>query len=519
MRRILLAFCLLFAIPALAQEQPGTTLPDADEKTAELDAYIAKAMQDWNLPGLSIAVVQDGRAVYLRGFGARAIGSAARVDAHTRFGMMSTTKALTAMAVAMLVDEGKLAWDDPVQKTLPWFQLADAEFSRRLTVRDTLRHNAGVGPHADLLWARGDLSARQILERVRELAPGYQPYASFGYANVMYQLAGELVAVASGMPWERFVETRIFAPLGMAESSATYAGMLAQASDNVSAAHFEIDGKLKRIGDGSVDSVPAAGAAWSSASDMARWMTFLLAGGELDGKRLVSENNFREMFQPQALVPAAEFYPTAQLTRPHWTSYGLGWFQQDYRGHYVAMHTGSIDGRVSIIGLMPDAGLGVYVFGNADHVELRHALLWKVMDLYTDAPARDWSAELLALYGERKDKGKAAQREQDARRVKGTRPSHALSAYVGTYTHRAFGEVEVGQRKGRLNLRFGPLPENYGPLAHWHYDTFRWRNGDARHGETQAQFELASDGSIGSLTLGGDASVRFVRHEREEPDK
>ena len=346
-------------------------------------------MHDWNLPGLSIAIVQDGRPVYLKGFGARVVGEPARVDAHTRFGMMSTTKALTAMAVAMLVDEGKLAWDDPVQKTLPWFQLADADFSRRLTVRDTLRHSAGVGPDADLLWLRGDLSSRQILERLRELAPAYPPYSSFGYANVMYQLAGELVSVASGMPWDRYVETRIFTPLGMTESSATYAGMLAHHSGNVSAAYFEIDGKLERVGDGSVDSVPAAGAAWSSANDMARWMTFLLAGGEVDGKRLVSEKSFQEMFQPQALVPAGEFYPTAQLTRPHWMSYGLGWFQQDYRGHYVAMHTGSIDGRVSIIGLMPDANLGVYVFGNADHVELRHALLWKAMDLYPDAPARD----------------------------------------------------------------------------------------------------------------------------------
>jgi CubicO group peptidase (beta-lactamase class C family) len=519
MRSLLLASCLFCASAGLVHAQPATTEVAVDSKAAELDAYIDKAMQDWNLPGLSIAVVRDGHPVYVKGFGARVVGEAARVDAHTRFGMMSTTKALTAMAVAILVDEGKLAWDDPVQKTLPWFQLSDAEFSRHLSVRDTLTHNAGVGASADLLWLRGDLTSRQILERVRFLEPGYQPYSSFGYANVMYQLAGERVAEASGMSWARFVETRIFAPLGMTESSATHAGMLGQRSDNVSAAHFRIDGKWRQVSDGSVDGVPAAGAAWSTAHDMARWMGFLLAGGEVDGRRLVSEQNFREMFRPQVLVPAAEFYPSARLTQPAWTSYGLGWFQQDYRGHYVAMHTGSIDGRISIIGLMPDAKLGVYVFGNADHVELRHALMWKVMDLYTDAPSRDWSAELLALYDGFEAKGKEAEKAQEARRIKGTRPSHRLADYAGIYLHPAFGDVEISQRKGRLHLRFGPLPENAGPLSHWQYDSFRWRGGDGRHGEIPAHFEQASDGRIAALTLGGDAAMRFQRQEPEKQDQ
>ncbi len=512
MRASWLALCLLSCSWAgLAQAQPGQTAVAEDAHAAELDAYIGKAMVDWNLPGLSIAIVHDGRPVYLKGFGVRELGKPDRVDEHTRFGMMSTTKAMVALAVAMLVDEGKLAWDEPVQKVLPWFEMPDAAFSRKLTVRDTLRHNAGLGPDADLLWVRGDLDSRQILERVRELTPAYAPYSGFSYANVMYQVAGELVAAASGIPWDRFVETRIMQPLGMNESSASHAGMLAQHADNVSVPYFEIDGKLRRVSDGSVDGVPAAGAAWSSASDMARWLAFLLADGQVDGKRLVSEKNFRELFAPQVLVPAEEFYPTAKLTRPHWISYGLGWFQQDYRGRFVAMHTGSIDGRTSIIGLMPEANLGVYVFGNADHVELRHALLWKVMDLYTGAPQRDWSAELLGLYGELKAEGKKKKAERDAKRVTGTRPSHPLAAYAGTYSHPAFGDIEVTLEKRILTLRVGPLPENSGPLKHWHYDSFRWHAGDGRQGEPDAQFGQSSDGSIDSLLLGEGNPVRFDR--------
>lgn len=509
--RMLLALLLLCS-PIAAIAQPA---PVREDRAAELDAYIPKAMADWNLPGLSIAVVKDGKPVYVEGFGVRALDAPGRVDADTRFGMMSTTKAMTALAVAMLVDEGKLAWDDPVQKTLPWFEMPDAAFSRQLTVRDTLRHDAGLGPEADLLWVRGDLDTRQILERVRYLTPGYAPHADFVYANVMYQVAGELVATASGMPWERFIETRIMAPLAMTRSSATCAGMRSAAAGNVSSAYFEVDGKLRKVDDCTVDAVPAAGAAWSTANDMARWLAFLLDDGQVGGKRLVSQDNFDEMFKPQAIVPPGEFYPTAKLTQPHWVTYGFGWFEQDYRGHFVAMHTGSIDGRTAIVGLMPDAHLGVYIFGNADHVELRHALMWKVLDLYTGAPPRDWSAELLKLYGDARTEGKQEQAAHDARRVKGTQLSHPLAAYAGTYTHPALGDLEVILRNGNLQLHVGPMPENAGPLRHWQYDTFRWKPGDGRYGEMGVLFGQAAAGSIDAVSLDFGRPVRFERKQRE----
>lgn len=517
MRAWILGLCLCLGIPSLAWAQESAA--PADANSAELDAYIDQAVRDWKLPGLSIAVVKDGETVYLKGFGVRSMDEAAKVDEHTRFGMMSTTKALTSLAVAMLVDEGKLAWDDPVQKTLPWFQMSDAEFSRKLTVRDTLRHNAGLGPEADFLWSRGDLDSLQILERVRYLPMAYTPYSTFSYNNVMYQLAGELIATASGMTWERFIQTRILDPLGMRESSPTYAGMVAQQSGNVSRAHFEIDGKLKHVDDGTVDSVPAAGSAWSSAHDMTVWMKFLLGGGELDGQRLVSEKNFAELFTPQVMVPASEFYPTAQLTKPHWITYGLAWFLQDYNGHFIAMHTGSIDGRTAIIGLMPEANLGVYVFGNADHVELRHALMWKVMDLYTGAPPRDWSAELLKLYGEQKAQRKAALAKHDAGRIKGTQPSHALADYSGRYLHPAFGDVEIERSRGKLRMRFGSLPENVGPLTHWQYDSFRWRGGDGRYGDMPVRFETGANGHIAALLIGGSEPIRFVREAPADTGK
>jgi CubicO group peptidase (beta-lactamase class C family) len=501
-RTAALCCALLAPLAASAQRRPA---PDAD-----LDAYIAKGMQDWKIPGLSIAVVRNDTVVYAKGFGVRKLGAPDRVDARTLFGMMSTTKAMTALSIAMLVDSGKVAWDDPVTKHLPWFQLSDPYVTRELTVRDLLRHDSGLG-NADLLWVRGDLPTRQILERVRGLKLAYSLRNGFIYQNVMYQVAGEVVAAASGMPWDRFVKTRIMDPLGMTRSQPTLAAMLASRDPNVSAAHFEIDGATRTIEESPVDPVPAAGAAWSSAEDMGKWMRFLLDSGKVGGTRLVSDASFRELFKPQAFVSAAEFYPTAELTKPHWMTYGLGWFQQDYRGKFVAMHTGSIDGRTAIIGLIPDERVGVYVFGNTDHAEFRHALMWRALDLYTGAPARDWSAEFLKLYAARKAKGAKATAEQEAKRVTGTRPSASIDQYAGTYDHPVYGDMKFDLADGALTAHFGPSADNAGRLEHWHYDTFRAKLGDGRGGWTYFTFRLDGDGKVAAVRFQDEASLEFTR--------
>lgn len=490
---------------APAQGQKARKPADAD-----LDAYIVKGMQDWKIPGLAIAVVKNDSVVYAKGFGVRTLGRADSVNAQTMFGMMSTTKAMTALAVAMLVDSGKVAWNDPVTKHLPWFQLSDPWVTRQLTVRDLLRHNAGLG-NADLLWVRGDLPTREILERVRDLPMAYSMRSGFIYQNVMYQVAGEVVAAASGMPWERFVKTRIMDPLGMTRSQPTLAALRAAREANVSTAHFEIDGVARAIDESPVDPVPAAGSAWSNAEETAKWLRFLLDSGRVNGKRLVSEASFRELFAPQAFVGADEFYPTAELTKPHWTTYGLGWFQQDYRGKFVAMHTGSIDGRTAIIGLVPDERVGVYIFGNTDHAEFRHALMWRVIDRYTGAPARDWSAEFLTLYADRKAKGEKARAEREAKRVTGTAPSLALASYAGTYEHPVYKDLRVEVVNGALVVHFGPSAQGTGTLAHWNYDTFRTRMGDGRDGWTYFSFRLGADGAVAAVRFDDAAGLEFKK--------
>lgn len=500
--RSLLALCALLVTSA------GAQVPDLDE-------FIERGMRDWRIPGLAVAIVHNDSVVYAKGFGTRVIGANAPVDTRTMFGIMSTTKAMTALAVAMLVDEGKVAWNDPVTKHLPAFRLSNAWVTQEVTVRDLLTHVAGLG-NADLLWTRGDLSTRDILTRVARLDLAYSLRSDFIYQNVMYQAAGEVVTAASGMPWERFVESRIFAPLGMTRSRATLANVRALNDANVSAAHWDFGGDdgrgdVRRIEEQPVDPVPAAGAAWSTADDAARWMRFLLDSGRVNGTRLVSEASFRELFRPQVIVPAAQFYPSIALTRPRWMTYGLGWFQQDYNGMHVAMHTGSIAGRTAIVGLVHDQRLGVFFFANRDHEEFRHALMWRVIDRYTGAPYRDWHTQLKKIYDERAARGARAVAARDAARVPNTSPSHALEAYVGTFAHPVYATLQVRLVNGALALNVGPLAQNAGALEHFHYDTFRVRLGDGRNGWTYVTFRTGGDGRVAAVRYRDSPALEFTR--------
>jgi len=253
------------------------------------------------------------------------------------------------------------------------------------------------------------------------------------------------------------------------------------------------------IENASVDPVDAAGSVWSSVEDMSRWLRFLLAEGVTgEGRRLLKEETVEELFTPQTLVPGPQFYPTAQLTKPHWTTYGLGWFQHDYQGRKVDFHTGSIDGMVAIAGLIREQELGVYVLGNRDHVEVRHAVMYRVFDLYGDGPPRDWSAELKELYDG--IAARASEARADADPVEGTSPSVEASALVGTYSDPLYGTVEVRSTPEGLVLSYGSGRE--GPMEHRHYDTYEVRWTARWRGSATATFELGPDGGVRAVTLG-----------------
>jgi CubicO group peptidase (beta-lactamase class C family) len=468
-----------------------------DQPARQLDTYTAQAVRDWGTVGLAISVVKDGRVVFAKGYGVRELGKPGAVDSATLFAIGSTTKAMTAAAIGMLVDEGKVRWDDPVTKHIPNFQMYDPWATREVTVRDLLTHRAGL-PNADYLWYANANSTAEILRRVRFIPPAYSPRSSFIYQNVMYAAAGQVIANVSGMSWEDFVRTRIFAPLKMERT----VPLLSQASTmpNVGSPHDRIDDTLRVIQNASVDPVAAAGSVWSSVSDMAKWMRFILDSGRVDGKTLIKPTTVGELLKPQQPVPAGQFYPTARLTKPHWMTYALGWFQQDYEGRAVSYHTGSIDGMVAIIGLIPAERLGVYVLANTDHAEVRHALMWKAFDLWgpNRTTSRDWSSDLRALYGQQATTAAAAAKAAAAKRVAGTKPTLPIARYLGVYADSLYGETTVTSAGDVLRIRVGTLE---GTLEHWQYDTFRIRWDRRWAGTTLATFMIDASGSPSRLEI------------------
>ena len=506
-------YTLVTALLALPFASSAAQTRPALDPLAGLDAYTAKAVADWRVPGLAIAVVKDGRIVFAKGYGVRELGKAAPVDTQTLFAIGSTTKAMTSASLGMLVDEGKLRWDDRVTKILPGFQLADPYVTRELTVRDLLTHRTGLG-NADVLWYRADNSPEEVIRRVRFAEPAYSLRSSFIYQNIMYAVAGQIVATESGMPWERFVRTRIFAPIGMVNSVPLLDS--AQRRPNVAAPHDRSGDTIRVISNASVDAVASAGAVWSSVADMARWMNFVLDSARVGGRRLLKPETYAEWLKPETMVTAQEFYPTARLTTPHWTTYAFGWFQEDYSGHMVDFHTGSIDGMVAIIGLIPDQRIGIYVLANLDHAEVRHALMYRVFDAYLGNPPRDWSADLLRLYGGLRASADSARRRAIARRIPDTRPSLPLAQYAGTYADSLVGDVVVTGEGGKLRLRMSST--HSGTLEHWEYDTFRLRWDNAWEGTEFATFTIGRDGAPSRLDFDG-AVLRRVDRQRDRTQR
>lgn len=490
--------------PTLLVLGPTATLRGQEFPVDAFDAYVRHAFNDWNAVGLAVAVVKDGKLLFARGYGEQELGSGRMVDEETRFAIGSTTKAMTVAALGMLVDEGKLAWDDPVVKHLPWFELSDPWMTREITVRDLLTHRAGLG-NADLLWYENPVSREWVVEQIRYAKLAYSPRSAFIYQNIMYATAGLVVEAVSGMPWAEFVEQRIFAPLGMTESFTHLAQT--QGQPNVARPHDIVDGQRVVIENASVDPVDAAGAVWSSVEDMSRWLRMLLAGGVApDGTRLLSRAVVEEMFRPQTLV-TVEMYPTVRVTKPNWMTYGFAWFQHDFRGHKLDFHTGSIDGMVAIAGLVRDLDLGVYVLGNLDHVEVRHALMYRVLDYFL-APeqVRDWSAELKMLYDGIARRADSARARRERSRIPNTQPSHELEDYAGTFTNEMYGKVTVEVRDGALYMTRSPGLQ--GPASHWHYDTFQVDLHTQWRGDLLATFHTAPNGTVGAVDFYG---VRWER--------
>jgi CubicO group peptidase (beta-lactamase class C family) len=477
---------------------------DITKQLKEFDAYVEKGRAQWQMPGMAVAVVKDGKVIFKKGYGVRQLGTKNMVDTQTIFGCGSTTKAMTAVCMAILVDEGKVSWDDAVIKHLPEFQLYDPAVTRELKIRDLFIHNSGVG-NADFLWSVMNISSEEILRKMQQVEPSYSMRSSFIYQNIFYLAAGKVIEKIAGQKWEDFIQARIFQPLGMKR---TFSTLKSIQDPNQSKPHYLVNGSIKVIEPTSADQVGPAGSVYSCVDDISKWAICMLDSSKYEGGRLLKSNTWTELFRPQVIVPASEFYPTMKLTKPNWTTYGLGWFQHDYKGKKINYHTGSLAGEIAIHGQLPDAKLGIYVFGNYDHAELRHALVYKVFDLFALGGNRDWSTEFLMLYTGIKQQGEKAEKDFEAKRVANTNPSKPLADYVGKYSDPLYGEVEITLADKKLLVNVNNFVK--ATLSHWHYDTFRGDYEKDWYGKAIASFSLDAAGKIEKLNFEG---MEFVREK------
>jgi CubicO group peptidase (beta-lactamase class C family) len=458
------------------------------------DAYVARSMADWKVPGLALAIVRNDSVVLARGYGVRTLGKPDPVDAHTLFAIGSATKAFTAMAVAMLVDQGKVKWDDRATNYLPELQLYDAYATRELTVRDLLTHRSGLTA-ADLIMFAEHMTRDSILHQVRYVKPTWSFRSHFGYSNLMYLAAGQIAARVTGESWDEVIRDRIFEPLGMVSSSTSIRALEGQ--PNVATPHDEIDDTVQTIPYFNLDNAGPAGSINSNVLDMAQWLRFQLGGGRVGGRPLVSAAAFEETHTPQTVVPLEGFWKLAAADA-HLLSYGLGWFLHDYKGREVVQHGGNIDGMSALVGMLPEEKTGVVILSNLDGNDLTYALMFRVFDAYLKQPPKDWSAVFLKADRELLAQSKEEQQKKEAQRTTGTSPSLPLEKYVGTYTDTLNGDAVVRQANPGLVLQYGTLVAD---LAHWQYDTFQatWRQ--RRLGKSYVSFTLDATGKVDAMKV------------------
>lgn len=478
------------------------TFSFAQSPPADLHSWVERTMHEFQVPGAAVAVVKDGKLVYAKGFGVRELGKPEKVDEHTLFGIASNSKAFTAAALAMLVDEGKLKWDDPITAYLPWFAVNDPYITRELTIRDTLSHRSGLGLGAgDLMFfPPSTLTRDQILQRTRFIKPASSLRSKYAYNNIMFLAAGQVVPAVSGKSWDDFIRERIFQPLKMNESVTSVEAALENA--NHASPHSKIDGKVVPITWQGMDNAGPAGAIASSVSDLSKWMLLQLNHGTTaEGKELFSQKRSREMWAPATIVPISDPPKPLAATRPNFACYGLGWFLRDYHGRKLVYHTGGLTGQVSKTLLVPEEKLGIVVLTNQEQGGAFEAIIYHLLDQYLDLPKTDWTASFSEA---RKIREKEAdEKEQKARlaRVANSRPSLDLGGYAGEYKDPWYGTATIELAGGGLVMKFSNSPTMMGDLKHWQYDSFvvHWR--DRTIPDAYLWFGLRPDGSIESVKM------------------
>lgn len=496
MKKLLLPL-LFVATPAVAEPPDGFV------------ERVESVREQSGVPGVTIAIVEDGRTTLAKGWGVRKLGARDKVDADTIFPTGSTGKAFTVAALAQLVDSGKIKWDDRVVDHLPSFQMYDPWVTREITIRDLLVHRSGLGLGAgDLLFApRSNIPRAEAVRRLRYIKPATSFRSGYAYDNVLYMVAGQLIEEVTGETWEAYVERHILKPAKMLASTSDEDKRLA--TPNRAFPHARLDGAFRGLGrqellsekDGLARNAAPAGGLAISANDMSKWLALQLEKGELPGgTRLFSEAQHDEMWKPVVLQPIAPRPDNLKAVAPMFYTYALGWDVQDYRGTKIVWHGGAVFGFLSAVVLIPEKNVGFAIEVNSEDGEVVRGLMYELLDHYLDKPKDDWPAKL-AQY--KRDQGAAVLKLMQAPAAKPAQvgPSLPTARYVGTYADPWYGNIVVADTPQGLTIDFKSTPRMSGRLEHWQYDTFVTRLTDKSIEPAYVTFGMDAEGRIDRVTM------------------
>jgi len=496
----------LFAAALLACACASTALA---KPPAGFEQRVESLRKQIGVPGMAIAIVENGKVTLARGFGQRKLGAPTAVDADTIFPTGSTGKAFTVADLAILVDQGKISWDDRVTDRLPGFQMYDPWVTREMTIRDLLVHRSGLGlGEGDLLFVpRAGLSRAESVKRLRYMKPATSFRSDFAYDNVLYMVAGQLIEAVTGETWEKFTAEHVLKPAGMLHSTSD--DEVRYGVENRGQPHARMNGGLRGAGDQEVlnerddlgrNAAPAGGLS-ISANDFARWLLIQLNHGRLaDGSRLFSEAAHESMWKPVVLQPIDPRPDDLKPTQPMFYTYALGWDVQDYRGAKIVWHGGAVFGFLTAVVLIPEKQVGFSIEINSEDGEIIRGLMYELLDHYLGLPNTDWTSRLRAFKRKRVEEALQTLKAESAKPAS-IGPSLPLARYAGTYSDPWYGNIEVRDTNGKLSIDFKSTPRMGGTLEHWQYDTFTTRFDDKSIEPAYVTFSLDADGKIDRVTM------------------
>jgi CubicO group peptidase (beta-lactamase class C family) len=495
------ALFLLLFLPALhLQAQQPSFVTDS------LEIYIPREMKNWNLPGLAITVVKDGKVVLSKGYGVQEMGTENKVNEETLFQIASCSKAFTATSLALLAHQKKISLDDTVRRWMPGFHLQDPLADKQVTLRDLLCHRIGMQTfQGDFVFWGSNFSRKEIIGLMAKEKPVYGFRSQYGYCNAAFLAAGEIIPLVTGQSWDDFLATNFFLPLHMTRTSTTHAAILAD--KNACKAHSEWGGKLQVVPYDNIDNMGPAGSLNSCVKDLSHWLLMQLDSGRFEGKEVIPFAVLQETRKPQMIIPGTPgLFPGM-----HFQTYGLGWQMADFYGKKVIWHNGGTSGFLTTVCFVPELNLGFSILTNSDANSMYNALRYQLLDAYLGLPYRNYSS----IYLKNSQKGKVEGAKEIAGweekvKAKPVLPVEA-KAFAGTYINELYGKMIVTVQDGKIGASFEHHPTMFAKLEYMGDNTFRCSFNSPLWGISAAPFVL-KDGIISAITISVSDNVDRMKY-------